>query len=85
VVYDVGQKDENGNMIVKLGEKGEIYNIDSKQNLVQFSERLVALVGVKDLVIIDTPDALLICQKEKAQGVKKIVETLKEKGKKEYL
>jgi len=42
-------------------------------------------VGVKDLVIIETPDALLVCQKEKAQEVKKIVEILEEKGKKEYL
>jgi len=85
VVYEVGKKDKNGDMFVKLGEKGEVYSSDSKQNLVQFSERLVALVGVKDLVIIDTPDVLLVCQKEKAQGVKKIVETLKKKGKKELL
>ena len=85
VVYDVSQKDENGNMIVKLGEEGEIYNIDSRKNLVQFSDRLIALVGVENLVIIDTPDALLVCQKDKAQEVKKVVEALKEKGKKEYL
>ena len=85
VVYEVGKKDKNGDMFVKLGEKGEVYSSDSKQNLVQFSERLVALVGVKDLVIIDTPDVLLVCQKEKVQGVKKIVETLKKKGKKEFL
>lgn len=85
VVWEIGQKDENGNMIVKLKDKGDIYAIDSKDNLVQFEERLVALVGVKDLVVIDTSDALLICQKDKAQGVKKVVEMLKEKGKKEYL
>jgi len=85
VIYDVGQKDKNGNMIIQLGGKGEIYNVDSKQNLVQFSDRLIALVGVENLVVIDTPDALLVCQKDKAQDVKKIVEILKEKGKKEYL
>ncbi len=83
-VYEAGQKDEKGNMIVKLG-KGEIYHIESSKNLVQFSDRLVALVGVKDLVIIDTPDALLVCQKDKAQEVKKIVNLLKGKEKKEYL
>jgi len=85
VIYDVGKKDENGNMIIQLGGKGEIYNVDSKQNLVQFSDRLIALVGVENLVVIDTPDALLVCQKDKSQDVKKIVEMLKEKGKKEYL
>jgi mannose-1-phosphate guanylyltransferase len=83
-VYEAGPKDKNGNMIIKLG-KGEIYDVESKENLVQFSDRLVALVGVKDLVIIETPDALLVCQKEKAQEVKKIVEILKEKGKEKYL
>jgi mannose-1-phosphate guanylyltransferase len=83
-VYELGTKDKDGNMIVKLG-KGEIYQVESSQNLVQFSDRLVALVGVKDLVVVDTPDALLVCQKGKAQGVKKIVEILKKKGEKEYL
>ena len=83
-VYDAGQKDENGNMIIKLG-KGEIYNVESTKSLIQATDRLVALVGVKDLVIIDTSDALLVCQKDKAQGVKKLVGILKEKGKKEYL
>ena len=83
-VYEAGQKDENGNMIVKLG-KGEFYNVEATQNLIQFSDRLVALVGVKDLVVIDTPDALLVCQREKAQRVKKIVEILKKKKKEEYL
>ena len=85
VIYDIGKKDENGDMIVKLGEKGEIYNVDSKQNLIQFSDRLIALVGVENLVIIDTPDALLVCRKDKAQDVKKIVELLKEKKKTSYL
>jgi len=83
-VYEAGRKDEKGNMIVKLG-KGEIYHVESSKNLVQFSDRLVALVGVKDLVVIETPDALLVCRKDKAQKVKKIVQLLKEKGKKEYL
>ncbi len=83
-VYELGSKDKDNNMIVKLG-KGEIYQVGSNQNLVQFSDRLVALVDVKNLVIIDTPDALLVCQKDKAQEVKKIVKLLEEKEKKEYL
>ncbi len=85
IVYEIGKKDENGNLITKLSKEGEIYTINSTNNLVQFSDRLVALVGVKDLIVIDTPDALLVCQKDKAQDVKKIVEILKEKGRKEYL
>lgn len=85
IVYEVGKKDENKNMIVNLGQKNEIYIFNSQNNVVQFTDRLVALVGVENLVIIDTPDALLVCQKDKAQDVKKIVEILKEKGRKEYL
>ncbi|MBM3205319.1 mannose-1-phosphate guanylyltransferase [Candidatus Shapirobacteria bacterium] len=85
VVWDMGKKDKDGNMIVRLGEQGELLNLESTDSLIQFSDRLVAVVGVKDLIIIDTPDALLVCQKEKSQGVKKVVELLKEKGKKEYL
>jgi len=53
--------------------------------LVEAEDRLVATVGVSDLVIIETKDAVLVCSKEKAQEVKKIVNLLKEKGKGEYL
>ena len=41
---------------------------------------LVAAVGVKDLIVVDTPDALLICPRERAQDVKRLVDTLKERG-----
>jgi mannose-1-phosphate guanylyltransferase len=85
VIYDVSQKDENENVILQLGKKGEVYNIESKRNLIQFSERLIALVGVENLVVIDTPDALLVCQKDKAQEVKKVVEMLKQNNKEDYL
>ena len=44
------------------------------------SDRLVAVVGVSDIVVVDTPDALMICGRERAQDVKKIVEKLKERG-----
>ena len=49
------------------------------------SNKKIATIGVKDLVIIDTPDALLICPKNKSQDVKKIVEKLKEEGEDGYL
>ncbi|MCK4430922.1 MAG: hypothetical protein KAW19_06430, partial [Candidatus Aminicenantes bacterium] len=44
-----------------------------------------ALVGVKDLIVVDTEDALLICHKDQDQKVKDIVENIKKKGKSEYL
>ena len=53
---------------------------DSSGILVGQSKRLIAVVGLKDIIIVDTPDALLITTKEHAQGVKNIVETLKNSG-----
>jgi mannose-1-phosphate guanylyltransferase len=48
-------------------------------------KRLVATAGVQDLVIVDTPAALLVCRKDEAQAVKEIVERLKAEGLEEYL
>ncbi|MEN9730764.1 MAG: hypothetical protein RL488_74 [Actinomycetota bacterium] len=53
---------------------------DSSGILVGQSKRLIAVVGLKDIIVVDTPDALLITTKEHAQGVKNIVETLKNSG-----
>ena len=85
VVFEVGKKDKEGNVVVKTGKKGELYNINSNNNLIRFEDRLVALIDVEGLVVVDTKDALLICKKDKAQHVKELVNILKEKNKKEYL
>ena len=50
--------------------------IDSKENLIQ-SEKFVALIGVDNLVVVDTEDALLIAAKDKSEKVKDIVNYLK--------
>lgn len=47
--------------------------------------KLIATIGLEGMIVVDTPDALLICPKDKSQEVKKVVEKLKEEGKKEYL
>ena len=49
------------------------------------SNKLIATVGVNNLVIVETPDAIMICDKDKAQDVKKIVEELQVKGREELL
>ncbi len=58
--------------------------IDSSRMLI-FSKRLVAAVGVQDLVIIDTEDVLLVCPRDRAQDIKQLVETLKKEQQHEYL
>lgn len=56
---------------------GEAIFVDSRNTFVQSEDRLVATVGVNDLMIIDTPDALLVVHPDKAQDVKKVVAQLK--------
>jgi len=72
--------DAEGNVIV-----GQHIGLDTKGCLVHSSRRLVTTIGLEDMVVVDTEDALLVCPKERAQDVKKLVDMLKEMGKDEYL
>ena len=56
---------------------------DANDCYVHADHRLVSLVGVTDLVVVETSDAVLVAHKDKAQDVKKVVETLKAKGRTE--
>lgn len=79
-------KDSSGNVIISSGDKGgEVINIDTTDALIHSDGRLIAAIDVDNLIIIDTKEALLICSKSHAQSVKKIVEKLKEEGRKELL
>ncbi len=64
--------DENGNSI-----NDNLIAINSKNNFVYANERMVALAGINDLIVVDTPDALLITQKGNSQQIKTIVKELK--------
>lgn len=81
VVYDILPKDQNKN----AGEYKEIVVVDSSENYVYAPNKLVAMVGIRNLVVVDTGDALLICRKSRSQEVKEIVEKLKKNGLDEYL
>ncbi|BET58654.1 mannose-1-phosphate guanylyltransferase [Geobacter sp. 60473] len=61
-----------------------VISVDSNGCVVR-GEKLVALVGVRDLVVVDTPDALMVCTRDGAQDVRKIVEELERRGLKQYL
>ena len=82
VVYDLRSKDASGSAV---SEGTELINIGSKNLLVQGGQKLIATVGVEDLVIIDTGSAILIAKSDATQDVKKVVEKLKEEKKEEYL
>jgi mannose-1-phosphate guanylyltransferase len=68
--------DDVGNVVI-----GTCENIDAEGNVIVSNERLTALIGVKDLVVIQSENATLICTKDRAQDVKKMVQLLNKKGK----
>jgi mannose-1-phosphate guanylyltransferase len=77
---DIWVKDQNKNAV-----RGEAILLESEDCLVYNPEKLTALVGVKDIIVVNTPDALLICRKDQDQKVKDVVGELKKKGRTEYL
>ncbi len=78
-LYELLPADGEGNVVV-----GEHVGLDTKGCLVH-SSRLVATIGLEDMIIVDTGDAVLICPKDRAQDVKRLVEKLREMGKERYL
>jgi mannose-1-phosphate guanylyltransferase len=77
---DLWAKDERGNAL-----RGSAIVLDSVDCLVHNPDKITALVGVEDLIIVDTEDALLVCRRDCDQKVKRIVEILEKKGNKEFL
>ncbi|MFC0117886.1 mannose-1-phosphate guanylyltransferase/mannose-6-phosphate isomerase [Pseudoalteromonas xiamenensis] len=71
-LWEVSNHDEHGNAF-----KGDVKAIDTQNTLVFGEDKLVATVGVSDLVIVNTKDAVLVAHKDKAQEVKQIVNQLK--------
>lgn len=85
VVYDLGKKDLAGNVIASEKDSLHTLTIKSQNNLIHANSRLIALLGINDMIVVDTDEILLICPKNRSQEVKKVVERLKEEDKKEYL
>jgi mannose-1-phosphate guanylyltransferase/mannose-6-phosphate isomerase len=79
-IWDVSDRDAAGNVI-----QGDVYAHDTRNALLISQHRLVATVGVSDVVIIETPDAVLVAHKDKAQDVKEIVSRLKAAKRGEHL
>ncbi len=71
-VYRLSDRDADGNTF-----KGEVINLDGKNNFVWAEEKLFAVVGVDDLIVVETKDSVLICRRGKSQKVKEIVEILR--------
>lgn len=78
-LWEVNNKDDNGNVLT-----GDIFVHNSKNSYINTDEKLVAAIGVENLVIVNTKDAVLVIDKSHVQDVKKIVEYLKENKRREY-
>ena len=59
--------------------------IDAERSVVFGNGRLVAVVGVDDLIVVDTPDAIFVCHRDRAQDVRRVVDELKRRGLERYL
>ena len=78
-LWDVGSKDADGNVA-----RGDVYLDGVKGSYVRAESRMVAALGVENLLIVETPDAVLVADQSKAQDVKKVVDYLKKAGRSEH-
>jgi mannose-1-phosphate guanylyltransferase/mannose-6-phosphate isomerase len=78
-LWEVGDRDPAGNVV-----RGDVWLEDVENSLVRAESRMVAAIGVKNLLIVETADAVLVADKSRAQEVKKVVEHLKRAGRTEY-
>lgn len=76
----IKKTDHNGNVI-----SGNVITVNSQNNIIEGSDKLIATVGTKDLIIVDTNDATLICAKDSASDIKKVLEQLRINKKENYI
>ena len=79
-LWNIGEKDSEGNVC-----KGDVLAVNTRNSLIHAEHKLVATLGVKDLVVIETKDAVLVAHKNSVQDVKKIVEAIKNDGRHEHM
>ena len=79
-IYDVQPKDANGNVIA-----GKVIAKNSKNSLIYSDSKLVSTIGINNLVVVETSDAVLVCDKDKTQTVKDIYNRLKKSNNDLYM
>jgi mannose-1-phosphate guanylyltransferase len=84
-LWEVAEKTDNGNAILHNGsETPKTILQDTKNCLVSTSDRLVSTLGLEDIIVVDTKDAVLVAHKDKVQNVKNIVATVKQQNGSEH-
>ncbi len=71
-IYEISEKDKNGNYI-----SGNVIDFESKNSMIYSTSKLVTTIGLENTIVVETEDALLVCNKDNAQDVKKIYNKLK--------
>jgi mannose-1-phosphate guanylyltransferase len=79
-IYDISPQDSAGNAL-----RGDVIAVDSENCMVYSPKKLTAIVGLKDIVVVETDDALLVVPRDRAQDVRSIVDELEKRGRKELL
>lgn len=76
----IRQSNEFGNVV-----SGNVVTVDTKNTIIQGGKKLIATVGIQDLIVVDTEDALLICERDSAGDIKKVLENLRICNQTQYL
>lgn len=79
-LWHINEKDEAGNVT-----QGDVVTINSENSMLISQQRLIAAVGVKDTVVVETADAILVAHRDQVQEVKQVVEWIKAQGRDEHL
>ncbi|NOY87178.1 MAG: mannose-1-phosphate guanylyltransferase/mannose-6-phosphate isomerase [Deltaproteobacteria bacterium] len=79
-LYEIGSKDADGNLT-----RGDVLAFDTSGSLLVGSGRMLAVTGMKDIIVVDAEDAILVCPRGKSQDVRKVVGRLDEEGRTEHL
>ena len=79
-LWNIGDKDNNGNVM-----QGDVVAINSEDSMLISQQRLIAAVGLKDIVVVETADAILVSHRDQVQDVKQVVEWIKAEDREEHL
>ena len=72
--------DEKGNVI-----QGNVINIKTKNSIIESEDKLVVAIGIKDVIVVESKDAILICSKQNISDIRKIPEELIKSDNRHYL
>lgn len=78
-LWDIGAKDKSGNVIA-----GDVLTVDAENSYIRAENNLVAAVGIRDLVIVETGDVVMISPRDRVQDVKALVQKVSEAGRSEH-